>query len=126
MTRLFKEEPLSERRNYAIEIAGETRFAEDELQLRHRRKGLPDRIAVRAEPRRHLDKNAMDLAHLLFGEANEFVVEIDGFERLDEQRMPAGARAVDHAVELAPLSCDDGHDEALIADRDELFLQHAF
>ena len=68
----------------------------------------------------------MHLAHLLFGEAHQFVVEVDGLERLDEQRVAAGAGAVDHAVQLAPLPGDHRHHEALVADGDEFLLQHAF
>ena len=39
---------------------------------------------------------------------------------------PLDAGAVDHAVELAALPGDDRHHEALVADGDELLLQHAF
>ncbi len=67
----------------------------------------------------------MDLARFFFGEPHQLVVEVDGFERLDEQRVAAGARAVDHAVELAALPGDHRHHEALVADGDELLLQHA-
>ncbi len=68
----------------------------------------------------------MDFAHLLFGEAHQFVVEVDGFERFDEQRVAAGTGAVDHAIQLAALPGDHRHHEALVADGDELLLQHAF
>ena len=68
----------------------------------------------------------MDLARLLFGEADELIVEVDGFERLDEERMAAGAGPVNDAIELAALSGDDRDHEALVADGDELFLEHAF
>ena len=87
---------------------------------------LPDRVAVAAQPVGHFQQDAVDFAHLLFGEPDQLVVEVDGFERLDEERVAAGAGAMDDAVELAPLSRDHGDDEALVADGDELLLQNAF
>ncbi len=85
-----------------------------------------DGVAVAAQAVGHLAQDAMHFAHLLFGEPHQFVVQVDGFERLDEQRVAAGAGAVDHAIELAALPGDHRHHEALVADGDELFLQHAF
>ena len=38
-------------------------------------------------------------SRIFFGEPHQVVVEVDGFERLDEQRVAAGTRAVDHAVD---------------------------
>ena len=92
----------------------------------HGGQGLADGIAVGAQARGHLHQDAVDLAHLLFGEADQFVVEIDGFQRLDEEGVAAGAGAVDDAIHLAPLPGDEGHHEALVADGDELLLQDAF
>ncbi len=86
---------------------------------------LPDGIAIGAQAVRHLHQNAVHLAHLLFGQPHQFVVEVDGFQRLDEQSVAAGARAVNDAIQLAALPGDDGNDEALVADGDEFLLQHA-
>ena len=87
--------------------AAKRAFGEDQLELRHGDQRLPDGVAVAAQAVGHFEQDAVDLAHLLFGEADQLVVEVDGFERLDEQRVAAGAGAVDHAVELAALSGDD-------------------
>ena len=126
MARVLQEEALAEARDDAIEIVGERRLAEDQLQFRHGDQRLADGIAVGAQAVGHLEQDAVDLAHLLFGEAHQFVVEVDGLERLDEERVAAGTGGVDHAIDLAALSGDHRDHEALVADGDELLLQHAF
>ena len=85
-----------------------------------------DGIGVAAQPVGHLAQDAVHFARFFLGQAHQLVVEVDGFERLDEQRVAAGAGAVDHAIQLAALPGDERHHEALIADGDELLLQHAF
>ena len=67
----------------------------------------------------------MHFARFLFGEPHQLVVQVDGFQRLDEQGVAAGAGAVDHAVQFAALPGDHRHHEALVADGDELLLQDA-
>ena len=126
MARVLQVEALAEARNRAIEIVGETRLAEDQFQLGHGDQSLPDGIAVGAQAVGHLQQDAVDLAHLLFGEAHQFVVEVDGFQRLHKQRVPAGTRGMNHAIDLAALSGNHRNHEALVADGDELLLQHAF
>ncbi len=79
-----------------------------------------------AQARGHLHQDAVDFAHLLFGEAHQFVVEVDGFQRLDEQGMAAGTGAVNDAIQLAALPGDYRDHEALVANGDELLLEHAF
>ena len=64
----------------------------------------------------------MDFARLFVVELGQLVVEVDGLERLDEQRVAARAGPVDHAIELAPLPGDHRDHETLVADGDELFL----
>ena len=126
MARLFQQQAVAEARHDAIEIGGEARLGEDHLELRHGDQRLPDGVAVPAQAVRHFEQDAVDFASLLFGEAHQLVIQVDGFERLDEERVAAGAGAVDDAVELAALPGDDRHHEALVADRDELLLQDAF
>ena len=78
-----------------------------------------------AQAGRELAQDAMHLARLFFGEAHQFVVEFDGFKRLDEQRVAAAAGPVNNAID-APLAARDyGNYEAVIADSDEVFLQRA-
>ena len=80
---------------------------------------------VLAQPRRELAQNAMHLAQLFFAQPDQFVVEVDGFERLDEQRVAAAAGAVNHAIHAPLAARDHGHHEAVVADGDEIFLQRA-
>ncbi len=67
----------------------------------------------------------MDFARFFFGQAHQFVVEVDGFERLDEKGVPAAAGAVNHAIDAALAAGDYGHHEAVVADSDEILLQRA-
>jgi hypothetical protein len=101
-------------------------FAKIEIELCHHGQRLPDGFGVAAEAVRHFEQDAEDLARFLFAEPHQFVIEVDGFERLDEQRASARTGAVNDAFELAALAGDDRHDEALVAYGDELLLQDAF
>ena len=67
----------------------------------------------------------MNLAELFFEQADQFVVLLDGFQRLDEDGLAAGAGAVDHALHAAFLLDFDGDDEALAADGDQFVLHRA-
>ena len=67
----------------------------------------------------------MRFAQLLFGQPHQVVVQVDGFQRLDEQRMAARAGAVDDAVDLLALAGNHRHHEALVANGDDLLLQYA-
>ena len=71
-------------------------------------------------------QDAEDFARFFFVEADEFVVEVDGIERFEEESLAGGTGAVDDAGEFAALAGDDGDDEAVVADGDVFFLQHTF
>ena len=93
---------------------------------RHDRGGGADGFAVDAQARRQFAQNAEHLARFFFLQAHQFVVQIDGFERLEKQRLAGGTRAVDHAGQLAALAGNHRHHKALVADGDVFFLQNAF
>ena len=126
MARVLQVKALAEAWDRAIEIVGEARLAEDQFQLRHGDQGLPYGIAISAQAIGHLPQHPVDLAHLLFGEAHQFVVEVDRLQRLHKQRVPAGARGMNHTIDLAALPRNHRNHEAIVAHGDELFLQHAF
>ena len=67
----------------------------------------------------------MDFRQLLFEQANEFVVLLDGFQRLDEYGLAAGAGAVDDSLHAAFLLDLYGDDEAFAADGDQFVLDRA-
>jgi hypothetical protein len=56
---------------------------------------------VFADAAGHLQQDAMNLGELLVEQADEFVVLLDGFERLDVNGLAAGAGAVDYALHAA-------------------------
>ena len=68
------------------------------------------------------DKDAMDFSLLLFDEANEFVVLLDGFEGLDVDRLPGRAGTVDDTGDAAFEFAANGDDESVTPDGDEVFL----
>src|ERR1700732_2949870 len=71
------------------------------------------------------DEDAVDLGLFFFEQADEFVVLLDGFERLDVDRLPGRAGAVDDPGNFALLLGLDGDDEAVAADGDEVILSLA-
>ena len=103
----------------------ESRFGEDQIERAMIGGGRANGIAVVAQAVGEFAQDAKDLARFFFLQTHQFVVEVDGFERLQEQRLTGGARAVDHAGQLAALARDHRHHEAVVAERDVLFLQYA-
>ncbi len=87
--------------------------------------GGDDRRGMRADALCHFDEDAVNLRELLFEQANEFVILLDGFHWLDENRLTAGTGTVDDALDAAFLLDLDGDDEALSADGDEFVLHGA-
>ncbi len=109
----------------AVEVRRKVGLGEQQIQPAY---GLDTGLnlgAMRPQQLGQLPQNAQDLALLFFAQAHQFIVQVDGLERLDEQRVAAAAGAVNHAVDLALLAGHHRHDEAIVAQRDELFLQRA-
>jgi len=65
----------------------------------------------------------MDFSLFFFEKADQLVVLLDGFERLDVDRLPGGACSVDNAGDATLLLGLDGDDEAVAADGDEVVLR---
>ena len=79
-------------------------------------------VSVAADLAGERNEYAMNLSLLFFNEAHEFVVLLDGFERLNIDCLPGGTGAVDDAAD-APLQLGtDGNNEAVAANGDEIFL----
>ena len=78
-----------------------------------------------AQARGHLQQNAMDLRLLIFQQAHQVVVLLDGLQRLDEYRLSAGRGAVRHALHPAALLHLHRNDEAFAANGDQLILHRA-
>ena len=95
------------------------------LQLQFARTSTAARIGSACSPdaARHLDQNAVNLRLLFIEQPHQLVVLFDGFERLDENGLPARAGAVHHALH-APFLLDLYRDhKALTANCDQLVLQ---
>ena len=126
MARVAQQQPLAEARDRRNRTpAAKRALAKIRSSSAMVDQRLPDGVAVAAQAAGDLEQDAAHLARFFFRQAHQLVIQVDGFERLDEQRVAAGARAVDHAVQLAALAGDHRHHEALVADGDELFLQNA-
>ena len=95
--------PIPEMRNHAIELDSKARFGEDQIQRPHDRGGGADRLAIDPKPIGQLAQNTEHLARLFLLQPHQLVVQIDGFERLQKQRLAGRTRAVNHARQLAAL-----------------------
>ena len=80
-------------------------------------------VGLLAEARSHFKEDAVDLALFIFEQADEFIVLLDGFQRLDEDGLAAGAGPVDNTMDATFLLGLDGNDEAVASDGDQLVLQ---
>jgi len=90
---VFEQEAVAEPGDGAIELGGKARLGEDQLQLRHGDQGLANGAGVGAQAVGHFEQNAVNLARLFLGQPHQLVVEVDGFERLDEQGVPLALAA---------------------------------
>ncbi len=68
----------------------------------------------------------MDFGLFFFEEADEFVVLLDGFERLDVDGLARRTGAVDNAGDAALEFAANGNDEPVATDGDEVFLCGTF
>ena len=109
---------------YAVVVFGEAGFGELEFEFGQDVGGGQDRVGVFSDLARHLQQDAMDLGLLFIQQADQFVVLLDGFERLDKDGLSAGTGAVNYALHAAFLLDFYRDDETLAADGDE-FVLHA-
>src|SRR3977135_4635216 len=73
----------------AVVIFGEASFGELELEFGEDVGSGQNRIRVLSDLARHLEEDAMDLGLFFIQQAHEFVVLLDGFERLNEDGLSA-------------------------------------
>ncbi len=64
----------------------------------------------------------MDFGLLVFQQADQLVVLLDGLQWLNEYCLAAGGGSVRHALDTTPLFDLDGNDKSLAANGDELVL----
>ena len=107
----------------ALVLLGEAGLGELQFELAENIDGDEDGLGLLAEAGGHFEQDAVNLALLVFEQADEFVVLLDGFQRLDEDGLAAGTGSVDDALDAALLLGFDGDDEAVATDGDQLVLQ---
>src|SRR5579864_1471637 len=80
-------------RNDAAEVYSEARFGKQQLEASDYCNGCADLLLVDAQAFSKLAQDAVHLALFFFAQPHQLVIEVDGFERLDEQRVsrPAGS-----------------------------------
>ena len=104
---------------------GEVGAGEDGVKGGEGAGGEADFGGVFAEAGGQFGEDAMDFAEFFIGEADKVVVEFDGFEGFDEEGLSRPAGGMDDARGFLFGGGDDGDDEAVVADGDELFLEEA-
>src|SRR5580704_18676474 len=77
-----------------------------------------ERSAIGTDLFSELGENASDFRDFFFGELNEAIIQIDGFERLDENGLAGGAGSVDDARNGAAIAGANRNDEAIVAESD--------
>ena len=122
MTGVGEVQARAEDRNTAVEFVAEAGFGEDQIQRSHDGGGGTDSGGMSAKTVCEFAQDAVDLAHLFLLQADEFVVEVDGFERFQKQGLACVARTVHHARQFAALPGDDGDNKTVIADGDVFVL----
>src|SRR4029077_17174907 len=99
--------------------------ADLQFNFRHDVGGGGDGFTVLAQALGHLLQDTADLSLLFFQQTHEIVVLLNGFQRLDEHGLPAGAGAVHHTIYALALLSLYGDDKALTADGNEFILYGA-
>ena len=109
----------------AVVVLGKARLGELQLQFGQDADRGFQVVGMFADAAGHLHQNAMDLGQLFVQQAHQFVVLLDGFQRLDEYRLPAGRRSVGDALHAPALLGLHRNDEAVAANGDEFVLHGA-
>ena len=79
-------------------------------------------VGALAQPRRHVEQDAMNLRLLLIQQPNQVVVLLDRLQRLNEYGLAAGRGAVCDSLHATALLHLHRNHEALATDGDQLFL----
>src|SRR6266481_7215455 len=111
-----------QRYGYAVVVFGEAGFGELKFQFGEDVGSGQNRVGVFSNLARHLEEDAMNLGLFFIEQAHEFVVLLDGFERLDKGGLSAGTGAVDDALHTTLLLDFHRDDKPLAADGDQFVL----
>jgi hypothetical protein len=100
---------------------GITRARENRIQMRDFPCGGFERAVVCAKALCKFGENSGNLDEFFFGELDEPVIQINGFKRLDENRLASRARAMDHAGHVPTLRRAHGDYKPVVAQRHVIF-----
>ena len=106
-----------------VHLARELGLGGPEVELGEGAERLAQRPGVRADQRRQLVEDALDLRLLGGLRLAPRVAELDDDQRLDEQRLAAARRVVDDALDPALRLGPDRHHVAAVAERDDRLLE---
>ena len=117
--------PVRGLRADGVHLAGEGRLGGPQVEPGQRIEGLAQGRGVRRDEGRQLVEDARDLLGLGDLRLAPGVAELDGDERLDEQRLAAARGVVDDALDPGPGLGLDRDDVAAVAQRDDRLLEGA-
>src|SRR5207253_7457671 len=110
---------------HAVVVFGKTSFGELQFQFTQNFGRNQNRIRMLADETGHLQQDAMNLSLLFLQQSHELVILLNGFQRLDKNRLPARTRAMNYTLH-SPLLLDfHRDDEALTANGDEILLNRS-
>src|SRR5208283_2589311 len=119
------EPSLGQSHRDAVVVFSEAGFGELEFQFGQDVGSHQNRVGIFSDLARHLQEYAMNLGLFFVEQADQFVVLLDGFERLDKDGLSAGTGSVHYALDTAFLLDLYRDHEALAADGDEFILHGA-
>ena len=112
-------------RDAGIEVAGKTGAGKNAVQFGNGcGGGLQGPAGLQSSG--ELFQDAKNFGGFIFGKLNELIVGLDGFEWLDENGLPCGAGAMDHALHGAAMFGAHRNDEAVVAQGDIVFADSAW
>ncbi len=88
-------------RTYALELGGKTSPGLQTVDLGQNRRALGDRMGLHPNLSRHRQKNPTGLSLFFLDQPHQLVVLLNGLERLQVNRLPAGGSAMHHARQCA-------------------------
>ena len=105
----------------AIQATAETRAREERIEFGDFGGGGAQRTECALHAAGELREETRDFGGFFVGEFDEAIVQLDGLEGLDEQRLARGACGVHHSRHGAAFGGAHGKNEAIVAARDVIF-----
>ncbi len=112
-------------RTYACKLGGKASPSLQAIQLGQNRRALCDGMGLHPNLPRHGQKNAPGLGLFFFDQPHQFVILLDGLERLQVDRLPARRSAMHHSGNAPLMLRLDRDHETLPADSDQVLLRAA-